>query len=104
MINTVRKPDSVGAILQEEFLEPMGITQDALAEAAHLPRKHINELCNNRRAVTIDTALILAKALGTSPEFWMNTQIRNDRWKALNDPERAARINRAIPVKEHVQA
>ena len=98
MIDTVRKPDSVGAILREEFMEPLGITQDALAQAAGLPRKHINELCNDRRAVTIDTALILARSLGTSAEFWMNTQLRNDRWKALNDPERASRINRAVPV------
>ena len=47
MLMTKRKPASVGEILKEEFMAPMGLTQEALAEAMGVPRKHVNELCNN---------------------------------------------------------
>jgi len=63
MIATKRKPVAVGTILVEEFLEPMGLTQTELAERSGLPRKHVNELCRDRRAVTADTALILSPRL-----------------------------------------
>lgn len=61
MVMTKRKPVSVGEMLIAEFLEPLGINQTELAETAGLPRKHVNELCRGRRAVTADTALILAR-------------------------------------------
>src|SRR5262249_35637060 len=98
MLMTKRKPVSVGEILNEEFLAPMGLTQDALAKAMGVPRKHVNELCNNRRAVTASTALILARAFGNSPEFWMNIQRRTDLWTAMHDPAERKRIARAKPV------
>ena len=56
MLTTKRRPASVGEILIEEFMEPMGLTQGALAKAMDAQRKHVNELCNNRRAVTAPTA------------------------------------------------
>ncbi len=59
MLTTKRKPATVGEILIEEFMQPMGLTQAALAEAMGVQRKHVNELCNNRRTVTAATALIL---------------------------------------------
>ncbi|WP_119422492.1 HigA family addiction module antitoxin [Desertibaculum subflavum] len=95
---TKRKPATVGEILAEEFLVPLGLTQGALADAMGVPRKHVNELCNDRRAVTADTALMLARAFGNTPDFWLNLQRRSDLWAALNTPERRARINRAKPV------
>ncbi len=98
MLTTKRRPASVGEILNEEFLGPMELTQGALAEATGLPRKHINELCNNRRAVTAATALILARAFGNSPDFWLNIQRRNELWEAMNDPADRKRIERAKPV------
>lgn len=98
MLTTKRKPASVGEILKEEFMIPMGLTQEALAEAMGVPRKHVNELCNNRRAVTAPTALILARAFGNSAEFWMNVQRRSDLWEAMNDPVERKRIQRARPV------
>lgn len=98
MITTKRKPASVGDILNGEFLVPLGLTQGELAEATGLPRKHVNELCRDRRAVTADTALILARTLGTTPDFWLNLQRRNEIWSALNSPDRRARIERARPV------
>jgi addiction module HigA family antidote len=63
-----------------------------------VPRKHVNELCNNRRAITADTALILARVFDMSPDFWLNTQQRTDVWEALNTPKRRERIERARPV------
>jgi addiction module HigA family antidote len=62
MLTTKRKPATVGEILVEEFMQPMGLTQAALAEAMGVQRKHVNELCNNRRTVTAATALILSRA------------------------------------------
>ncbi len=98
MVNTKRKPVSPGEMLTEEFLIPLGLSQTELADRSGLPRKHVNELCRNRRAVTADTALILARVFGNSPDFWLNTQRRTDLWKALNTPRRAERIRRARPL------
>ena len=98
MLLTKRKPISVGTLLVEEFLEPLGLTQTELAERSGLPRKHVNELCRDRRAVTADTALIFAKVFGNSADFWLNTQRRMDLWEALNTPKRALRIALALPL------
>lgn len=77
---------------------PMGLTQAALAEAMGVQRKHVNELCNGRRAMTVPTALILARVFGNSAEFWLNTQRRTDLWDALNSPKERERIKRARPL------
>lgn len=98
MILTKYKPVSVGEVLVEEFMEPMGLTQAALAEAMGVRRKHINELCNNRRTVAAATALILARVFGNSPDFWLNTQRRSDLWEAMNSPKERERIERAKPL------
>ena len=98
MLHTKRKPASLGEILVEEFMEPLGLTQVALAEAMSVPRKHVNELCNNRRGVTAATALILARVFGNSAEFWLNVQRRNDLWEAMNNPKERERIKRARPL------
>ncbi|MFG1217525.1 HigA family addiction module antitoxin [Xanthobacter flavus] len=95
---TKRKPAGVGEILVEEFMFPLGLTQAALAEAMGVPRKHVNELCNDRRTVTAATALILARVFGNSPDFWLNVQRRTDLWQTLNSPEERARIERAKPL------
>jgi addiction module HigA family antidote len=98
MLMTKRKPVSVGEMLIEEFMEPLGITQTEPAEKTGLPRKHVNELCRGGRAVTADTALILARVFGNSADFWLNTQRRTDLWEALNTPKRLTRIQRAKPI------
>lgn len=99
MLMTKRKPASVGEILVKEFLEPLGLSQGDLAQAMGVPRKHVNELCNDRRTITADTALILARVFGNTADFWLNVQRRNDLWKALHSPERRQRIERARPVR-----
>ena len=98
MLMTKRKPASVLEILVEEFMKPMGLTQGALAEAMGVQRKHVNELCNDRRDVTAATALILARVFGNSPDFWLNVQRRTELWKAMHDPKEQARIKRAKPL------
>lgn len=100
MLMTKRKPVSVGEILIEEFMEPMGLTQAALAEAMGVQRKHVNELCNDRRNVTAATALILSRVFGNSPDFWLNVQRRNDLWNAMHSPKERQRIDRAKPLKQ----
>ena len=99
MLMTKRRPVPVGEILVEEFMRPMGLTQVALAAAMGVQRKHVNELCNNRRNVTAATALILARVFGTSPDFWLNVQRRCDIWEAMHNPKELARIKRAKPLK-----
>ncbi len=86
-------------MLAEEFMEPLNLNQIELAEKTGLPRKHINELCRNRRAVTADTALILGRVFGNSADFWLNTQRRTDLWEAMNTPKRLSRIQRAKPIR-----
>jgi addiction module HigA family antidote len=99
MLTTKRRPATVGEILVEEFMRPLGLTQGALAEAMGVPRKHVNELCNDRRTVTAPTALILARVFGNSPDFWLNVQRRTDLWEALHSPRDLARIERAKPLQ-----
>src|SRR6267143_3837294 len=98
MLTTKRKPASVGEILVQEFMEPMRLTQGVLAKAMGVQRKHVNELCNNRRAVTAPTALILARVFGNSADFWLNVQRRGDLWEAMNSPRERERIERAKPL------
>jgi len=98
MLKTKRKPVSVGEILIEEFMKPMGLTQAALAEVMGVQRKHVNELCNERRGVTAPTALILARVFGNSPDFWLNVQRRSDLWEAMHSPRERERIERARPL------
>lgn len=98
MLTTARKPATVGEILTEEFMQPLGLTQAALAEAMGVQRKHVNELCNDRRNVTAATALILARVFGNSPDFWLNVQRRSDLWQVMNSPDERARVDRAKPL------
>ena len=98
MLTTKRKPVTVGEILSEEFMRPLGLTQSALAEAMGVQRKHVNELCNDRRNVTAATALILARVFGNSPDFWLNVQRRSDLWRAINSPRERERVARAKPL------
>lgn len=67
-----------GEILLEEFLQPLGISQNALARAAGVPPRRINEIVLGKRSVTADTAVRLAAALGTSERFWLGLQADYD--------------------------
>jgi addiction module HigA family antidote len=67
-----------GEILLEEFLQPMGISQNRLARAMGVPPRRINEIVHGKRAISADTALRLARALGTFEQFWMGLQADYD--------------------------
>lgn len=76
--------------VREEFLEPKGMTQGELARKMGVPLQRVNLICNDRRAVTAEAALLLARALGTSPEFWMQLQMNYDLWIARRELARSA--------------
>ncbi|MDD3765412.1 MAG: HigA family addiction module antitoxin [Nevskiales bacterium] len=67
-----------GEILLEEFLQPMGISQNALARAIGVPPRRVNEIVLGKRSVTADTAIRLARHFGTSEKFWMGLQADYD--------------------------
>ena len=92
------QPTSVGAMLKEEFLEPLGIAQGELAKAMGVGRKTVNELCGGRRGVTAESAFLLAKVLGTTPEFWLNLQLINDMWLAQHSEVLADKLEHARPL------
>jgi antitoxin HigA-1 len=69
-----RPPSHPGEILLKDFLEPMGISQRELADALHVPYQRINEIINEKRGITISTALRLSKFFGNNPQFWLNLQ------------------------------
>ncbi len=69
-------------MLEEEWLKPKGMTQTALAEKMGLHVQVVNGIVQGRRAVTAKTALLLAKALDTTPQFWLNLQSACDLWEA----------------------
>ena len=81
-IPTHRPPTHPGEMLLEEFLNPMGLSQRDLAEGIRVPYQRVNELVNQRRGITPSTALRLAKFFGTSPDLWMNFQLRWDLYQA----------------------
>jgi addiction module HigA family antidote len=72
---TAAKP---GEILDEEFLKPMGLSKSALADRMKVPRMRISEIVHGKRAITAETAILLAETLGTSARFWMNLQNSHD--------------------------
>jgi addiction module HigA family antidote len=82
MLPKNRPPTHPGDILFAEFLEPMGISQQALADRLGVPIQRINTLVNGKRGVTPETAILLARFFETSPEFWMNLQTQHDLWMA----------------------
>ena len=72
------QPVHPGEVLQEEFLVPMGISQNRLALSVRVPARRINEIVLGRRGITADTALRLAKFFGTSARFWLGLQMDYD--------------------------
>jgi len=84
-------------MLLEEFLNPMGLSQRDLAEGIRVPYQRINELVNGRRGITPSTALRLAKFFGTTPDLWMNLQLRWDLYEAQeaesHDLQRIKRVH-----------
>ena len=100
-IPTHREPTHPGDILLQEFLQPLGITQRDLATAIQVPFQRVNQVVRRKRGVTPSTALRLSRFLGSSPDFWMNLQLRWDLYHAQR--EEAEQIE-SIQPREPVSA
>ncbi len=74
MTKNKMRPIHPGEILREEFLAPLGMSAHALAMALHVPAPRINDIVRERRSVTPDTALRLARFFDTTAQFWLNLQ------------------------------
>lgn len=69
-------PISPGEILLEEFLQPMGISQNQLARDINVPPNRVSQIIRGKREISADTALRLGRYFGMEPEFWLNLQAR----------------------------
>lgn len=67
-------PVTPGEILREDFMEPLGLSANALAKALHVPPNRITAILNGTRSITADTALRLARYFDTTPQSWLNLQ------------------------------
>jgi len=85
-----------GVMLLDEFLKPLGVSQNELALKIRVPATRIGEIVHGRRAVSPDTALRLARFFGNSPDFWLNLQKNYDLSKAM--VESADEIERDVEV------
>lgn len=88
------RPVHPGEVLREEFLEPLGLSVNALALALRVPASRLHGIVHQRRSVSPDTALRLGRYFGTTPEFWLNLQMQHDLRIAAR--EHAAKIEREV--------
>ncbi|AKG09358.1 virulence factor [Moraxella bovoculi] len=75
MFKNGMRPVHAGEVLREEYLIPLGMSATALAKALGVTPARINDIVRQRRGITADTALRLARYFGGSPEFWLNLQM-----------------------------
>jgi addiction module HigA family antidote len=87
-------PIHPGELLRKDFLAPMGLSSNALAIALRVPVTRITEIVRERRGITADTALRLARYFGTTPDFWMKMQLSYD--LALASSQVAVRIQAEV--------
>lgn len=92
-----RPPTHPGEMLLEEFLKPLGISQSEFAVRLGVSFPRLNEIIHRKRAVTPDTALRLARVLGTSADFWLGLQLDWELWHAMRS-EKAAEVAQLEPV------
>ena len=90
-----RRPTHPGEMLREDFLPDYGLTVSSLATAIGVSRQTLNELLRERRRVSPEMALRLARLFSNSPEFWLNAQRAVDLWDAARAIESEVEIGRA---------
>lgn len=95
MIKNGMRPVHPGEILREDYLEPLGLSVNALSKALNVPATRMNEIVRENRGVTADTALRLARYFDTSERFWLNLQTEYDL--------RKAQISKGSQVAEEVK-
>lgn len=86
------RPIHPGEVLREEFLAPLDMSANAFAQAIGVPANRVSAIVAGERSITADTALRLACALGTTPEFWLNLQQAFELRTAERDKETAAAL------------
>jgi antitoxin HigA-1 len=92
-------PIHPGEILLEEFLKPLKISQSVLSRDLDVPLQRINQIVLGKRAITVDTALRLAKYFGTTPELWLNLQSRYD-LETARDSNLIETIEKTVRVRQ----
>lgn len=83
MLPQKRPPTHPGEMLKKEFLDPIGLSQKDFAEHLGWTYARLNEIVNGKRGGTANSALSLADALKTTPEFWLNLQLQHDLWREM---------------------
>lgn len=94
-----RRPTHPGALLREDVLPALKLTQNDFADAIGVHRVTLSALLRERRGLTVELAARIAKALGHSPESWLRMQESIDLWELRQHPERLAAVTRLKPRK-----
>lgn len=95
-----RKPTTPGQILKSHYIEPLGLSIAGFARSLEISRNTLSSIINGRKSVSIDIAMRLSKALGTSPELWLNLQLAVDLWEARQEQSRWENIKKLAGVEE----
>lgn len=99
-MDAILSPIHPGEVLLEDFMKPLGISQYRLAQDIGVPPLRISQIIHGKRAISVDTALRLARYFGASPEVWLHLQVRDD-LEVAGDQLRD-RINHEVKVRELV--
>ncbi|WP_222888712.1 HigA family addiction module antitoxin [Enterobacter sp. C2] len=102
MKQATRKATTVGDILLYEYLEPLDLKINELAEMLHVHRNSVSALVNNNRKLTTDMAFRLSKAFATSVDFWLNLQSAVDLWEVENDTRAQEEFSRIVPAAKFI--
>ncbi|WP_336778637.1 HigA family addiction module antitoxin [Pantoea sp. USHLN256] len=98
MKQAMRKPTSVGDVLQYEFLEPLNLKVNDLAEMLNVHRNTVSALVNNNRKLTTEMAYRLAAVFDTSVDLWLNLQRHLDLWEVENDARTQEELSRVTSL------
>ncbi|WP_407732416.1 HigA family addiction module antitoxin [Pseudocitrobacter faecalis] len=104
MNQATRKPTTPGDILLYEFLEPLNLKINDLAEMLQVHRNTVSALVNNNRKLTTDMAFRLGIVFNTSAEFWLNLQSAVDIWEIENNPRTQLEFSRIITAEDFIAA
>ncbi len=96
---TKRKPFTPGEMLLEEFMQPLNLSSEQVAERIGVPVQRINEIVDSQKGITSDMAMRLSRLFGTSVEYWLNMQLKMDLWHIINDHEKYKEYQFIKPIE-----